>query len=202
MDLLQVCDRFFRASQIRLGNDFEQRRAGTIQIDAACRAQTFVGGLARILFKMCARDADRFDRPIVQQNIQRARCHDRQFVLTDLIALWQVGIKIILAREHLRPGGQTEFHCHTHGLSIEDREYAGIAKINEISLAVRRRAVGRGRTGENLRSCRELGVDLEADYDLPAGMCGLFVHISSSDVGRRYPAVEVGHALVSVRGRQ
>ncbi len=58
------------------------------------------------------------------------RLHDGQFVLTDLITLGQVGIEVILAREHRAPchGGahrQTELDRHAHDFGIQHRSTPG-----------------------------------------------------------------------------
>ena len=63
---------------------------------------TLVHRLARVLFQVRAREADldlaarrRHDRDL-------AALHHRDLVLADLVALGQVGIEVILAREHAR----------------------------------------------------------------------------------------------------
>ena len=52
--------------------------------------------LARIFFKMCTRDANSFVLAPIVLDHELAVVNDRQLILTDLIALGQVGIKIIL----------------------------------------------------------------------------------------------------------
>ena len=78
----------------------------------------FVQALARVLFQVRARDADALALPS-SSITSSALGDDGQLVLADLVALGQIRIEVILAREHraARDGGtdrQTELHRHAH----------------------------------------------------------------------------------------
>ena len=53
----------------------------------------------RIFFQMCTRDANSFVLALIVLDHEFALVNDRQLILTDLIALGQVGIKIIFPCE-------------------------------------------------------------------------------------------------------
>ena len=93
-------------------------------------------------------------------------------VLADLIALRQIGIEIILAREYrarrdLRIDGEPELDRHAQRLAVEHGQHPRIGQIDQIRLRVGRSAVRRGRAREYLRARRELRVNLETDDDFP-----------------------------------
>ena len=204
MDLLQVRDRLLRRTKVRLRDDLEQRRAGPVEVDAAGADQPLVQRLARVFLQMRTRDTDRLPRPVVQDDFQRSVLDDRPLVLADLVTLGQVGIEVVLAREHgprgdLGAGGESELHGHAHRFGIQHRQHAGIAEVHEVRLRVRCRAVGGRAAGKDLRASRELGVNLKPDDDFPLGFLR---HVSSSGVRRRHAHVPVGLALIGVRSRQ
>jgi hypothetical protein len=147
-----------------------RRPAGAIQIDAGHAGEIFVQRFAGVLFEVRAHDADGPRGAALEHDVDFAAMHDRQFVLADLIALRQVGIEVILAREHRAPCDlaarrKPELDGHRDSCSVQHGQHAGVAEIDEARLAVRCCAVGRRRAGKDLRSRRELRVDLEADHD-------------------------------------
>ena len=98
----------------------------------------------------------------------RALLHDRLFVLADLIALRQIRIEVVLAREHrtLRYGGadgETELGRHSHGLPIQHRQHTGIAQVHQVCLRIGRSAIGSRGAREDLGLRRELRVNFKAD---------------------------------------
>ena len=118
VDLLHVRDRFLRRAHVGLGDDLEQRRAGAIEVDARQAVEVLVQRLAGVLFEVRARDADRLARAVVEHDLERALLDDRLLVLADLVALRQIGIEVVLAREHRavrdrarRPRGRTSPPC-------------------------------------------------------------------------------------------
>jgi hypothetical protein len=56
MDLTHVGGRFGGAAHSGLGHDLEQRRAGTVQVDAARAMEVLVQRLAGVFLEMRARD--------------------------------------------------------------------------------------------------------------------------------------------------
>ena len=176
VNLLHVRDRLLGRPHVGLGDDLEQRGAGAVQIDAAGVRQSLVQRLARVLLEMRAGDADGLDGPVVEHDLQPALLDHRQLVLTDLIALRQIRIEVILAREHrtarhLGADAQAELDRHAHGVGVQHRQHAGIRQIHQVGLGIRRRAVGRRRPREYFRFRRELRVDLQPDDHFPVAHC-------------------------------
>ncbi len=92
--------------------------------------------------------------------------------LAGLIALGQVGVEVVLAREDVLLGdlgidGQTELAGHAHGLGVEHRQGAGHAQIDQAGLGVGLGAEGGGAAGKDLRLGGELGVDFQPDHGFP-----------------------------------
>jgi hypothetical protein len=121
---------------------------------------------------MGAGDADDLADALIQINDQLALLHDRQFVLADLIALGQIGIKIILAGKHRAAGdfgadSQAEHRRHAHRLLVQHRQHPRHPQIDGASLRIRLSTVSGGRPGENLALGGELGVDFQPDNRFP-----------------------------------
>src|SRR6185436_3778369 len=168
VQLACVGDGLCGAAQIGLGNDFQQRRAGPVEIDAGAVA-SLVQGLARVLLEMGARETNH-----LLAHFHLTALHDRQLVLADLVALRQVGIEVVLAGEDraridLAVDGETELDGALDGSAIHHRQHARQGNVDRRSLAVWRGAEsGRG-AGEHLAARRELRVRLDADDDFPTG---------------------------------
>src|SRR4029077_18231631 len=97
-----------------------------------------------------------------------------QFVLRDLVALGQVRIKIIFAREarvlvHSAVDGQSGAHGHFNGALVENGQRAGKTEADGADVGVRRIAETRGAAAENFRFGEELDVDFQADDRLVFG---------------------------------
>ena len=104
--------------------------------------------LACVLLEMRAGDADGLDSAVVKHDRKLSPLDHRQLVLTDLVAFRQIGIKVILAREHrtARHRGayaKPKFDRHAHGFRVQYRQHAGIRQINQAGLTVRWRAIRR-----------------------------------------------------------
>ena len=82
-----------------LADDFQQRRAGAVEIDQAVLAGAvlIVQHLAGVLFQMGADDADPFACPVGMRDLEPAVVAEGQIVLADLIVLGQIGIVVVLA---------------------------------------------------------------------------------------------------------
>ena len=94
--------------------------------------EIFVQTLSRIFFQVRASDSDRLHAAVFQHDIDVSVVHDRQLVLTDLIALRQVRVEVVLAREHrtfgyLTVSRQAELDRHVHRLPVEHRQDTRIA---------------------------------------------------------------------------
>ena len=158
--------------QHRCGNDLEQRRAGAVQINAGRGMERVVQRLAGIFFEVRALDFDLKRATVVSANGNFAAAHDRQFVLADLIALRQIGIEVVFAREYafardLRIDGQTEADRLAEHGSIRYRQRARQRDIDRAGLRIRFGAVMRRGAREQLARGIELGVDFQADDGLP-----------------------------------
>ena len=164
--------RLFRRADIRLGDDFQQRGAGAVEVDAAHAVEVFVQALAGVFFKVRAGDADAFDGAVFQGDVQVPFTDDGMIHLAGLVALGQVRVEVVLTCEHVGAAQfgvdrQAEFHRHAHGLGIEHRQGAGHAQVNQAGLSVGLGAEGGGAGRENLRLGAELGVDFQPDHGFP-----------------------------------
>ena len=99
MQGLGVGNGFLGRTHVRFGNDFQQRRSGTIEVDAAHAVKILVQGFSGIFFKVRAGEAHGL-LTATGNDGDRAALHDRQIELADLVALGKIGIEIILAREY------------------------------------------------------------------------------------------------------
>ena len=129
--LLHVGHGFLRRAHVGLGDDLEQRRAGAVQVDAGQPWQALVQRLAGVLFEVRARDADAL---LACRPRARCRCGPSptigQLVLADLVALRQVRVEVVLAREHrararsVAPMARPNLHRHAHGFAVQHRQHA------------------------------------------------------------------------------
>ena len=128
--------------------------------------------LASVLLDVKASNADA-RRGIATVALDRDATRRRQwaFVLRDLIALWQVGIEVILPREDRQQvNAAVERERGTDGkiddVLIEHRQRAGESEAHRADLHVRRRTkLGRA-AAECLGTREQLDVHLEADDHL------------------------------------
>ena len=90
-----------RRAHVGLADDFQERRAGPVQVDAAVglAGHFVVHALAGVFFQVGADDADPLGRKLALgiADLQPAVVAQRQVVLADLVALGQVGIVVVLA---------------------------------------------------------------------------------------------------------
>ena len=128
---------------------------GAIQVDAGGLVQTLVNRFARVLFEVRASNADAFLGAFLVGDEKFAMLDDRQFVLADLVSLRQVGIEVVLAREHRtrrerRIDRQPEFAGHAHDLFVQHRQHAGKTQVDDAGLGVGVGPVGSCRARKNL----------------------------------------------------
>ena len=90
-----------RRAHVGLADDFQERRAGAVQVDAAVglAGHFVVHALAGVFFEVGADDADPLGRKLALgiADLQPAVVAQRQVVLAGLVALGQVGIVVVLA---------------------------------------------------------------------------------------------------------
>ena len=94
----QIVPRFFGTSDVGLAYNLQQRYAGAVQIDETRVAPQIVNVFPRVLFHVDAGQSDSFGYP-VKSDVDVAVGADGKFVLADLIAFRQIGVKVVFARQ-------------------------------------------------------------------------------------------------------
>src|SRR5437764_13956398 len=95
---------FSRRSEIGLGDDLDEWHAAAVEIEVRLArrvAEHFVQRLAGVLFEVHPPDADAPADPAAGV-FDGAASRERLLILRDLVALRQVRIEVILAREERR----------------------------------------------------------------------------------------------------
>ena len=172
--LLEIGHGLFRRTHVGLGDDFDERRAGAVEIDAGLLRQALVQRLAGVLFEMRARDADALLRAVVEHDVQVSLGHHRQLVLADLVALGKVRVEVVLAREHRAsarssaPIARPNFTAMRTASMLSTGNTPGYARSTRLACEFGERAIRRRRAREDLGLRRQLRVDLESDDGFPA----------------------------------
>ncbi len=96
VQLFGIGHRLGAGSHVGLGHDLQQRRAGTVQVNAGLPDKVFVQRLAGVFFQMGAHQAHRHFF-IAEKELDTPALYHRDFKLANLVALGQIGVKIILA---------------------------------------------------------------------------------------------------------
>ena len=173
VDFFEVLFGFFRRGKIRLGNDLNQGDAGTVKVDErnffttdGCMLQ-----LAGIFFEVDPENTDFFTRVEGKVTIVT----ERLIILADLIALGQIGIKILFAVKvvifiDFTVEGETNLDSIFDRLLIWNRQGAGKTETNRTGLTVRALAKMVGRT-----SAKHLGFGGQFDVDLETDDGGDFI---------------------------
>lgn len=132
--------------------------------------------LAGILFQMSSREIDRlhirFARLGFHTEGHLAALHNRMLKLADLVALGQIGVKIVLTIEdgtfgHLCTDGKTKLGSALYRTAVQNGQSARQRQINVASLRVGLSSEMRAGTGKNLRIRGELNVRLQTDHNFP-----------------------------------
>jgi len=97
---------------------------------------------------------------------------DRVLVLADLVALRQVRIEVVLPvktahQVDLRLEAQSGADRLLDAVAVQDGQHAGHGRVDQADLGVGARAETDGGAGKQLGVGSHLGVDLEAQHDLP-----------------------------------
>ena len=124
--------------------------------------------LARIVFHMDASDSDALGRS-VHRNVDPAVLGQRLLVLGDLVALGQIGIKVILAgkagnRADATVERQRGLNRQFDGSRVQHRQGARQTQADRTNIAVWFRAETGGAAAKNLRRGGQLHVYFEADH--------------------------------------
>ena len=114
----------------------------------------------------------------IKDHFDLALAHQRVIELADLVTLRQIGVKVVLAIE---PRPLVDLRAHRHAgahrladaFAVRHRQHAGHRRIDQTDLAVGLCPERGGRAGKQLRLAGDLGMDFEADHDLPFTGCAL-----------------------------
>jgi hypothetical protein len=158
-------------THVGLRDDLEQRRSGAVEVDAGASGEILVQRLARILFEVRACQTHGLFSAIDIDG-QRTAVHDRQLELTDLVALGQIGVEIVLARKDrtlsdLGADSKAEFDRADYGFAVQYRQYAGQRQTDCVGLRVRLGTEGGTGARKNLRLSLQLSVGFQTDDDFP-----------------------------------
>src|SRR5262245_7933302 len=167
MERACIGDRLLGAAQVGFGHDLQQRRAGAVEVDAAHPAESVMQRLAGVFLEVGPREAH-----ALALYPDRSPLHYGLLVLADLVALRQVGVEVVLAREDRAAvdraaDREAETDRVLERAAVEHREQAGQREVDGRRLCVRRRAELGGCPREDLAAREELRVRFDADDDFP-----------------------------------
>ena len=162
-------------AQVRLGNDFDQRDAAAVEIDVAPAVgigKAFVQALARVVFHVQPRDADALFLAL-DFDLDPARQRQRQLVHRNLVALRQIGIKVVLARKararlNRAVDRQRRAQRQLQRPLVQHRQRPRQPQAHGTRIRIRRRAEFRRAAAKRLRQRVELRVHLEPDHSFVA----------------------------------
>jgi len=172
VQFLGVGHGFLGRTHVGFGHDLEQRRAGAVEVDAGLADEALVHGFAGVFFQVGPHQADG-SFLFAEQETDFAALHHGDLELADLVALGQVGVEVVLAREDAgrrdgRAQRQAELDGPFDGTPVHHRQGARQCQVDGAGLGVGLGAEGGRGPAENLRGGGELGVCLEADDDFVA----------------------------------
>jgi hypothetical protein len=126
--------------------------------------------LPGVLFHVDARQLHVLPHP-GDIDVQAPASRQRQLVLRDLIALRQIGIEVVLAREdrsrlHVATEREGSADGEVDRRAIQDRQRSRKAQAHRTDVRIRWSAETRGTAAENLRRCPQLCVNLQPDDGL------------------------------------
>jgi hypothetical protein len=130
--------------EVRLGDDFDQRHAAAVEVEVGAGAgigEPVVERLAGVLFHVDPGDPDAA-RAAAGLELHGAAGRQRPIVLGDLIALGQVRIEVVLAREHRRrlhraAERMRRPHRELDGALVQDRQRSRQSQADRADVGVR-----------------------------------------------------------------
>ncbi len=168
----QIGGCLFGAADVGAAHDLHQRNTGAVQVDEGHVRVHVVDRFARVLFKVDAFNAHQPRRAVAQFHQHFTFAHNGVVKLRDLIALWQVGVEIVLAvkgavQVDLGLQAQTRAHGLFDAVFVDGGQHAGHGRVNESDVIVRLGPeFGRG-GGKELGVRQNLRVHLHPDDQFP-----------------------------------
>ena len=158
------------AAHVGLAHDLEERDAAAVEVDQAAAVVGVVDVLPGVLLHVDAGQPDA-PRRAVDDDLERAGGAQGLLVHADLVALQEVGVEVVLAREarvgrDLAAGGEPGPDGELDDAPVEHRQDAGHAEADLADVGVGRRAEGRRAAAEDLGAREQLRVHLEPDDGL------------------------------------
>ena len=156
MQGLGVGDRFGRRTHFRLGDDFQQGSAGTVEVDARLAVKILVQRFSCVFFQVGASQTDGFLIGLLafaNLNHDAAADYYRQLELADLVTLRQIRVEVVLAGKDrfcgdLATNGETELDRAFDRAAVQYRQHARQGQVDGASLRV-------GRGTERRRGARK-----------------------------------------------
>jgi len=157
-ELFEIGDDLAGGAEIGLRDDLDQRYAAPVIIDERAVFPWIVDKLTGILLHMDLMDADS-SCTAVGGDVHMSVSADRQVKLRDLIGLWKIRVKIVLAVKlriardiavQCQPGAQREFD----NLAVQRGEGSRHPGADLAYMRIRRTAEFCGASAENLCLCR------------------------------------------------
>src|SRR5256886_7222143 len=142
-------------AHVRLRYDLHQRHARAIEVDERHAGMPVVQRLAGVLLEMQPLNPHSHALAVRQIDENLALAHERRFVLADLVALREIGIKVVLAVEYrlqidLRLEPEAGAHPLLDALFIDHRQHAGHGRADEGYARIGPAAEGGRCTGKEL----------------------------------------------------
>ena len=172
-DLLQrreVRIRLGGRAQVRLGHDLDQRHATAVEVEVAPEVgirETFVEAFAGVVFHVQTCDADAL-LCAPDLDFESARGGKGKLVHRDLVALGQVGVKVILARKsrarlNLASDGERRAQSQLQRALIQHWQGPRQPQTHGTGVGIRGSAEFGRAAAECFGPRLQLGVDFEAD---------------------------------------
>ena len=172
MQLPEIGHGLLGAVQFGLGNDLQERRAGPVQVNGRAVAVGVVHRLPGVFLKVSPGNADGLGRAVRHHHTQLAPTDDGGVQLADLVALGKVGIEIVLSRENRfrsKRGvdGGAKAQGEANRFRIGHRERPRQPELHGAGRFVGGGPGGIGGRGKELAGRLQLGVDFQANHDIP-----------------------------------
>src|SRR5262245_37950998 len=144
------------APHIGFAYDLQERNACAVEIDETKVLPRVVNVLTGVFLHMNPRQTHSARAAVAVVDIQVAVCAQGKLVLADLIAFWEVGVKVVLARpaaarRNRAVRGEAGANSEPHHFAIEYGEHPREAGAYRTNVVIRRGAESGRTAAENLR---------------------------------------------------